>query len=113
VVSERRECGGALFSVNETVFAECQIAGTRQRPLCRVSTDKHSTKCVFRFLSSASRLVHDKEHFAECHCLTLGEVYFYFFYFANQTFCGMLLHYVDLYVPFWHNYKSVSYNYWI
>jgi hypothetical protein len=29
--SERKECGGARFTANETVFAECQIAGTRQR----------------------------------------------------------------------------------
>jgi hypothetical protein len=43
--------------------------------------------------------------------LTLGKVYFYFFSFPNQTFCGMLLHYVDLNVLFWHNYKSVCYNY--
>jgi hypothetical protein len=35
--------------------------------------------------------------------------YFYFFYFPNQTFCGLFLHYVDLHVLFWHNYKSVCY----
>jgi hypothetical protein len=34
-----------------------------------------------------------------------------FFSFSNQTFSGMLLHYVDLHDPFWHNYKSVCYNY--
>jgi hypothetical protein len=34
-----------------------------------------------------------------------------FFSFANQTFCGMFIHYVDLHVPFWDNYKSVFYNY--
>jgi hypothetical protein len=49
-----------------------------------------------------------KEDFAECRVLpfdtrqstpwTLDKVYFYFFYFANQTFCGMFLHYVDLHV---------------
>jgi hypothetical protein len=36
---------------------------------------------------------------------------FLFFPFPNKTFCGMFLHYVDLNVPFWHNYKSVCYNY--
>jgi hypothetical protein len=34
-----------------------------------------------------------------------------FIFFANQTFCGMFLHYVDLHVPFWDNYKIVFYNY--
>jgi hypothetical protein len=35
----------------------------------------------------------------------------FLFFFPNQTFCGMFLHYVDLHIPFWHNYKSVFYNY--
>jgi hypothetical protein len=30
------------------VFAECQIAGTRQTGLCRVPTDRHSAKHVLR-----------------------------------------------------------------
>jgi hypothetical protein len=62
-------------------------------------------------LPSVPRMTPDKECFAEYHYWTLGKVYFYIFSFPNQTFCGMLLHYVDLYVPFWHNYKSVCYNY--
>jgi hypothetical protein len=41
----------------------------------------------------------------------LGKVYFHFFSFFNQIFCGMFLHYVDLHVLFLHNYKSVCYNY--
>jgi hypothetical protein len=45
----------------------------------------HSTKHVF---------------FAECPPKTLDKVYFYFFSFPNQTFCGMFLHHVDLHVPF-------------
>jgi tRNA 2-selenouridine synthase SelU len=59
---------------------------------------------------SAPRLTLDRASFAECPRWTLGKVYFYF-YFANQTFCGMFLHYVDLHVPFYDNYKSVFYNY--
>jgi hypothetical protein len=51
--------------------------GTRQRPLYRVSS------------------------------LDTRKAYFYFFKFGNQTFCGMLLHYVDLHVPFWDNYNRV------
>jgi hypothetical protein len=62
-------------------------------------------------LPSVPRLTLGKECFAECHSWTLDKVFFYFFYFTNQTFCGMLLHYVDLHVPFLHNYKSVFYNY--
>jgi hypothetical protein len=39
--------------------------------------------------------------------LTLGKVYFYFFDFVSQTFCGMFLHYVDLHVSFVDNYNRV------
>jgi hypothetical protein len=41
-----------------------------------------------------------KGYFAECHFWTLGKVHFYFFYFPNQNFCGVFLHYIDLHVPF-------------
>jgi hypothetical protein len=41
---------------------------------------------------------------------TLGKIYFYFFFFFQQPFCGMFLHYIDLHVLFWHNYKSDCYN---
>jgi hypothetical protein len=46
-------------------------------------------------------------------CWTLGKVYFIFLSCVNQTFCGMFLYYVDLNIPFWHNYQSVCYNYYI
>jgi hypothetical protein len=69
------------------VFAEWQRTDTRQRS-------------VLRSLPSVIPLA-------------LGKVYFNFFIFGNQIFCGMLLHYVDLQVLFWNNYKSVFYNYWI
>jgi hypothetical protein len=36
---------------------------------------------------------------------------FLFFSFPNQTYPIMFLHYVDLRIPFWHNYKSDCYNY--
>jgi hypothetical protein len=32
---------------------------------------------------------------------------FIFFYFVSQTFCGMFLHYVDLYLSFVDNYNRV------
>jgi hypothetical protein len=48
--------------------------------LCRVPTDRHSAKPP---LSSAN-------------WTALGKVYFIFFIFGNQIFCGVFLHYVDL-----------------
>jgi hypothetical protein len=36
---------------------------------------------------------------------------FYFSFFFHQTFSTMFLHYIDLHVPFWHNYQRVCYNY--
>jgi hypothetical protein len=61
--------------------------------LCRVPKDRHSAKPS---LPSAN-------------WTALGKVYFILFYFifGNQTFCGVFIHYVDLQVPFWYNYKSV------
>jgi hypothetical protein len=83
--------------------------------LCRVPTNKHSAKIALIFLkytlSSVARITLGKLCFAECQSWTLGKVYFNFFSFSNQTFYGMFLHYVDLNVPFWHNYQSVCYNY--
>jgi hypothetical protein len=80
-------------------FAECPLTDTRQRIdlgfleiLCRVSHGWHSAKASLPSVQP----------------WTLGKVYFYFLYFVNQTFCGMFLHYVDLHVPFWDNYNSVS-----
>jgi hypothetical protein len=59
-------------------FAECQVVGTRQRSLCRVSS------------------------------LNTRQSIFLFFYFVSQTFCGMFLHYVDPHVSFVDNYNRVS-----
>jgi hypothetical protein len=77
-----------------------------------VPSDKHSAKVCFRVfensLPSVSRLTLGKAYFAECHPLGTRQSIFLFFYFGNQTFCGMFLHYVDLHVPFWDNYKVFS-----
>jgi hypothetical protein len=62
------------------------------------------------FLPSGLRPTLGKLSFAECHQWTLDKLYFYFFSFPTQTFCRMFLHYLDLHVPFLHNYKSVFYN---
>jgi hypothetical protein len=56
-------------------FAECQIVGTRQSSLCRVSS------------------------------LDTRQSIFLFFYFVSQTFCRVFLHYVDLHVSFVDNYN--------
>jgi hypothetical protein len=41
-----------------------------------------------------------------CRVSTLDTWQNIFFFFCNQTFCGMFLHYVDLHVLFLHNYKK-------
>jgi hypothetical protein len=46
-----------------------------------------------------AQLTLDRACFTEWHFWTLGKIYFLFFSFFNQTFYGMFLHYVDLYVP--------------
>jgi hypothetical protein len=60
-------------------------------------------------LPIVTHLALGKELFAECLIQTLGKVYFYFFDFVSQTFCGMFLHYVDLHVSFVDNYNR-DYN---
>jgi hypothetical protein len=42
---------GKVFFNFKIFFAECQIAGTWQRLLCRVSTDIHSAKMCSRFFA--------------------------------------------------------------
>jgi hypothetical protein len=68
-------------ALDKVSFAECQLDDTRQR-------------IFYNPLPSVSSL-------------TLGKLLFYFFYFPYQIFCGMFLHYVDLHIPFWDNYKCV------
>jgi hypothetical protein len=74
-------------TLGKVLFAECRPGDTRQR--------------LFPYtLPSATQFTLGKEFFAECLLWALGKVHFYFFYFPNQTFCGMFLHYVDLHIPF-------------
>jgi hypothetical protein len=80
------------LALGKAFFAECPRANTRQRLI-------HFFKPS---LSSASPQALGKTFFAECILL--------FFLFFLQTFCGIFLHYVDLHVPFLHNYNSVCYN---
>ena len=60
--------------------------------LCRVPKDRHSAKLSLPSANWAA----------------LGKVFFIFFIFGNQTFCGVFLHYVDLHVSFVDNYNIVS-----
>jgi hypothetical protein len=106
------------------IFAECPRSGTRQRfvfyfkilfaeypgsdtwqsILCQVPTAKHLAKNGFRVLkkslSSVPRLTLGKECFAECQTWDTRQIILLFFYFPYQIFYGMLLHYIDLHVPF-------------
>jgi hypothetical protein len=82
------------WALGKDVFAECQLIGTRQRS-------------VLDSLSSVKQLTLGKAFFTECLFWALGKAYFYF---GNQTFCGMFLHYVDPHVPFWDNYNNVLYS---
>jgi hypothetical protein len=86
------------ITLDKGIFAECQTlgeGGARQRT---VSSRLQLTVVSFCRARNGG---------------TRQSIFFIFFSFPNQTFCGMFLHYVDLHVPFWQNYKSVSYNYWI
>jgi hypothetical protein len=66
-------------------FAECHGSGTGQRLLCRVPTNRHSTKNglrVFRnTMSSATWLALGKDFFAECPSLHTRQSIFLFFKF--------------------------------
>jgi hypothetical protein len=104
---------GTENTLGKEIFAECQTLGEwrrsakgRQQP--SIADDRY----LCQALSFGTR---QRSFFAKCftsdtrhHSWTLGKVYFYF---PNQTFCCTFLHYVDLHVPFWHNYKSGFYNY--
>jgi hypothetical protein len=102
-------------TLGKDTFVECSTLGERQLSAkSRQPLSKADGRYLCREPSSGTRQTRStlgRASFAECPRWTLGKVYFYFFYFANQTFCGMFLHYVDLHVPFWDNYKSVFYNY--
>jgi hypothetical protein len=73
--------------LGKVAFAECPLGDTRQR-------------LFYNSLPSVTQETLGKAAFAKCHFWTLGKVYFYFFYFSNQNFCGVFLHNIDLHVPF-------------
>jgi hypothetical protein len=64
--------------------------------LCRLSGCKHSAK----------------PYFTEC-LSWHSEKYIFIFFFFPPNFLCVFLHYVDLHVRFWYNYKRVCYNYHI
>jgi hypothetical protein len=90
------------LALDKDFFAECLQTGTRQ-----------SLYLGFfrKSMTSVTRLALGKGFFAECLEWTLGKANCICFYFSNQTFCAMFLHYVDLHVPFWDNYNSVFKSY--
>jgi hypothetical protein len=61
------------------------------------------------YLPSAPWQTLDKLSLHGVSFLDLGKVCF--FHFFHQTFCGVFPYYIDLHVPFWHNYQNVCYNY--
>jgi hypothetical protein len=93
------------LALGKDCFAECQTLGkdgSRQRAvsgrlqltavsLYRVPHIGHSTKDALPSVFSR----HSAKYI------------FIFFYFVSQTFCGMFLHYVDLYLSFVDNYNRV------
>jgi hypothetical protein len=92
-------------ALGKNCFAESQTLGkdgSRQRAvsgrlqltavsLCRVPNIGHSAKDTLPSVFSR----HSAKYI------------FIFFYFVSQTFCGMFLHYVDLYLSFVDNYNRV------
>jgi hypothetical protein len=103
---------GKVFFNFKIHFAECQISGTRQSCLCRVSPGRHSAKTLFPILQKFLCRVPNSGNSAK---VSLPSVFsrhsakciFIFFYFVSQTFCSMFLHYVDLHVSFVDNYNRV------
>jgi hypothetical protein len=130
---KEKEKERAARSVKFNVFAECPRSGNQQKKLikkytlpnaldptlgkdvfaeCQLTSTRQSLPFGFwKTFAECPRLTVGKDYFAECHSLGTRQSIFFFFSFPNQTFCGMLLHYVDIHVPFWHNYKIVFYKY--
>jgi hypothetical protein len=128
-----RALGKVLLSVT-TTFAESSTLGTGiHSAKISLPSAKHLAKGGSRQRAVSRRLKLTAVTFTERKVLALGKEsslpsaprltlgeqalprpsldtrhsIFLFFYFAHQTFCGMFLHYVNLHVPFWDNYKSV------
>jgi hypothetical protein len=102
------ECHSRLNKTldNDLVYRE---RDTRQIPPCRVSNSpqnatlgKEPSAAVYNWRSLTLPSV-----FLD----TRQNIYFSFFYFSHQTFCGLFLHYVHIHVQFWHIIKSVCCNY--
>jgi hypothetical protein len=110
-------------TLGKEIFAECQTLGERRRSAKGRQQPSIADGCYLCRASSVG--TRQRSFFAECQPAdtrqimlsrvpfldTRQSIFFIFFSFPNKTFCGMFLHYVDLHVPFWHNYKNVSYNY--
>jgi hypothetical protein len=99
----------------------CRVFNTRQRRRSAKGRQRPSQSWRPSVFAESRRLALGKEsslpsaiyralgkgRFAECLIKTLNKVYFYFFDFVSQTFCGMFLHCVYLHVSFVDNYNRV------
>jgi hypothetical protein len=97
--------GKVLLSVT-TMFTKSRTLSTGKhsaRNLCQVPNIRRTATLGKRAVSRRLKLM--VVIFAESQVLALGKEA------SVPFFCGILLHYVDLHVPFYHNYKSVFYNY--
>jgi hypothetical protein len=111
----RRALGKVLLSVT-TMFTENRTLGTEKHSANgntwqRVVSRRLKLTAVIFAESRVPPFDTRQSKLCRVFSLDTRQSIFLFFYFANQTFYGMLLHYVDLHVPFCHNYKSVFYNY--
>jgi hypothetical protein len=100
-------------------FAECRTLGEWRR-----STKGHQQPSIAdgRYLCRASSFgTRQRSYFAECAkpdtrqtmlCqVSILDTRQSIFVFSQSNFFYYVLYYVNLNVPFWHNYKSVCYNY--
>jgi hypothetical protein len=85
----------------------------RQRPSATVYSWRPLTLPSAWRWHSAKKLWHSTINNLPSVFLDTRQIIFSLFSFFNQTFCSLLLHYVDLHVRFWHNYRSDCYNYYI
>jgi hypothetical protein len=96
------------LTLGKDLFAGCPTLGKR-----RPSTKGHQQPSITdgHYLCQAPGISTRQTMLCRVSTLDTRQTIFLFFPFSNQTFCGLFLHYVDLHVPFWHNYKNVCYNY--
>jgi hypothetical protein len=119
----------------KSLFTECGTLGTQKHSAnTALPSDEHSTKMALgkgplvavygwrpsAFAEGRSPALGKAYSLPSVNYLTLGKESLYrvfsvgtrqsiflFFYFSNQTFCDVFLHYIDLHIPFWDNYNSV------